>query len=63
MTSYGRRVEKSVVYYSLVSILRQTVKPDRIILCLDGIKWNDENLPKKLVSLKKKVLSFYFAKI
>ena len=54
MTSYGRRVEKSVVYYSLVSILRQTVKPDRIILCLDGIKWNDENLPKKLVSLKKK---------
>lgn len=60
MTSYGRRVEKSVVYYSLVSILRQTVKPDRIILCLDGIKWNDENLPKKLVSLKKKGVEFLF---
>lgn len=42
MTSYGRRVEKSVVYYSLVSILRQTVKPDRIILLPRWIKWNVE---------------------
>ncbi len=50
LTSYGRRVEK-IVYYTLISLLRQTHKPDKIILWLDKESWNDETLPNKLKSL------------
>lgn len=50
LTSYGRRVE-SVVYYTLVSLLNQTVKPYKIVLWLDD-SWNEDNLPKKLHNLK-----------
>lgn len=52
LTSYGRRVEKSIVYYTLVSILRQTQLPDRIILWLNQDKWNDDNLPTRLKYLR-----------
>lgn len=50
LTSYGRRVDK-VVYYTLISILNQTVQPDKIILWLDKNKWNENNIPKKLLRL------------
>lgn len=51
LTSYGRRV-KSVVYYTLVSLLKQTERPSKIILWLDN-SWNDDNIPQKLKSLTK----------
>ena len=41
LTSYGRRVEKGVVCYSVYSILRQTLQPQRIILWLSKTEWND----------------------
>lgn len=47
LTSYGRRVKK-VVYYTLVSLLKQEMRPDRIILWVDSDQWNENNLPKKL---------------
>lgn len=50
LTSYGRRV-KSVVYYTLVSLLNQSVRPYKIILWLDN-SWNDDILPKKLHNLR-----------
>lgn len=52
LTSYGRRV-KSVVSYTIISLLRQTYKPDRIVLWLGEDHWNDENLPACLKRLKK----------
>ena len=52
LTSFGRRVHESIVYYTLVSILRQKQLPDRIILWLDNDNWNDVNLPKRLKKLR-----------
>ncbi|MCR5395625.1 MAG: hypothetical protein K6E86_09545 [Bacteroidales bacterium] len=52
LTSYGRRVSNSVVYYTLVSILRQDRLPDRLILWLDRDHWNDNNIPQKLKVLR-----------
>lgn len=60
LTSYGRRVSTSVVYYSLVSILRQSIQPDKIVLWIDKTQWNDGNLPKKLQSLKEKGVEYGF---
>ena len=58
ITSYGRRVSTSVVYYTLVSILRQSQKPKRIILWLDKLKWSESTLPSRLLSLKKNGVEF-----
>ena len=60
MTSFGRRVSQNVVYYTIISILKQTVKPDRIILWLDRDKWNDNNIPFKLKFLVTKGLEVKF---
>lgn len=54
LTSYGRRVKTNVVYYTLVSILRQTIQPSHIILWLADDEWNDDTLPLELKSLKGK---------
>ena len=51
MTSYGRRVA-AVLPYTIISLLRQTYKPDRIVLWLDDEHWNDNNLPALLKRLK-----------
>ena len=51
LTSYGRRVSKNVVYYTIVSLLRQSYLPDRIILWLAEDEWNDNIIPPKLSSL------------
>ena len=51
LTSYGRRIESNVLYYTLVSILRQSVCPKKIVVCVDHKKWNENNLPIKLWSL------------
>lgn len=51
LTSYGRRVKKTV-YYTIISLLKQSRRPNRIILWLDD-SWNTENLPSRLRALTK----------
>ncbi len=62
LTSYGRRVSKNVVYYTIVSLLEQSLRPDRIILWLDYTNWNEDNLPPKLKRLKALGVEIYFCK-
>lgn len=61
LTSYGRRVE-DVVYYTIISLLRQTYKPDEIVLWLDHDHWNDQNLPASIVRLKPYGLTVRYCK-
>ena len=49
LTSYGRRVQTGVVYYCLVSILKQTERPNRLILTLTD---KEEVIPEKLKNLE-----------
>ncbi len=58
LTSYGRRVYDTV-YYTIISILRQSKCPNRIILWLDN-SWNDSNLPNKLKGLKHFGVEIYY---
>ena len=62
LTSYGRRVKNNIVYYTIVSLLRQTKRPNRIILWLDELKWNENNLPKRLNSLREYGVEILFCK-
>lgn len=52
LTSYGRRVS-AVLPYTIISLLRQTYKPDVILLWLDAEHWDEEHLPKRLKALRK----------
>lgn len=60
LTSYGRRVRK--VHYTIISLLRQNLEPDEIVLWLDNGNWNDSNLPSSLMSLKKYGLKIRFCR-
>lgn len=60
LTSYGRRISDLVVFYTLVSILRQSLQPDKIILWIDKTKWNLDNIPRRLKSLMEKGVEFEF---
>lgn len=59
LTSYGRRVSKTVEY-TIISLLRQTYKPDEVILWLDCDNWNENNIPACLKKLKIYGLSIMF---
>lgn len=59
LTSYGRRVSETV-YYTLISLLKQTYLPDRIILWLDSDNWSEHNLPKNLRKLIDKGIEIRF---
>lgn len=50
LTSYGRRVNKTV-YFTILSILNQSLPPKKIILWLDSDNWNNDNIPSKLKKL------------
>lgn len=52
LTSYGRRVEY-VVFYTIISILKQKHMPSRIILWLDDSYISHNTIPDKLIRLKK----------
>lgn len=60
LTTYGRRT--SQVYYTIISLLRQTYKPNMVILWLDEDNWNENNLPKSLRNLRSKGLTIKFCK-
>lgn len=59
LTSYGRRVHKTV-YYTLVSLLKQTLPPNRIILWLSSDKWSEETIPQRLKKLEKYGVEYRF---
>ena len=61
LTSYGRRVSDTV-YYTLISLLRQTYKPDAIILWLDYENWNDEKIPRRVFNLIKYGITIKYCK-
>lgn len=62
LTSYGRRVSDCVVYYTLVSLLRQKLQPARIILWLAQDEWSDKTLPKKLLNMRKRGIEIRYCK-
>lgn len=59
LTSYGVRVEDTLPY-ALYSLLRQTHMPNRIVVWLDNINWNEEKLPPVLKKLETLGVEFYF---
>jgi hypothetical protein len=61
LTSYGKRVKGSAVY-TVYSLLRQTVRAERIVLWLNEKEFNSENLPRDLQFLCKYGLEVRFAK-
>ena len=60
LTTYGRRTNQ--VYYTIISLLRQTYKPNMVILWLDEDNWSEANLPKSLRNLRSKGLTIKFCK-
>ena len=62
LTSYGRRVKTNVVYYTLVSLLRQDVQPANIVLWLAEDEWSDGTIPSKLRSLRGKGVDIRYCK-
>lgn len=53
LTSYGRRVSETL-HFTLLSLLLQSQKPDKIVVWLGKNEFNGENLPKML----KKLMNF-----
>ena len=61
LTSYPKRIGE--VWITIETLLRQTVKPDMIILWLADTQFNGiESLPKKLIDLQKSGLTIRFCK-
>lgn len=60
LTSYGRRVKNNVVYYTIVSLLRQTIQPKKIVLWLADNEWSEDTIPAKLKKLKGKGIEICF---
>lgn len=61
LTSYGSRVRSSVVY-TIHSLIRQSIRPERIVLWLDQQTYNDKNLPSQLRLLCNYGLEVRYAK-
>lgn len=60
LTTFGRRANN--VYYTIISLMRQSMKPDMIILWLDYDNWNDDCLPKSLIKLRNDGLTIKYCK-
>lgn len=61
MTSYGERVTKTTPA-AVLSLLRQSVRPEKIVLWLDRTRWSDANLPDELKRLRKYGLDVRYRK-
>ena len=59
LTSYGARIIDTLPY-TLYSLLLQTKKPNRIVVWIDKVNWNEANLPPILQKLKTLGVEFYF---
>ena len=62
LTSYGRRVKNSIVFYTLISLLRQNRQPTKIVLWLAEDEWTDDSIPKRLYDLKQKGVEICYSK-
>ncbi|HIF9091537.1 TPA: glycosyltransferase family A protein [Photobacterium damselae] len=51
LTTYGNHIHD--IHYVIRSILKQTVRPEFIVLWLDEIEFNDDDIPISLSELKK----------
>ena len=60
LTSIPSRIDK--VHYSIASILKQNVKPDKIILWLGEDDFKSKKLPHQLIELEKKGLEIRYRK-
>lgn len=61
LTSYGKRVNSSVVY-TIYSLIQQTIRPERIVLWLNEQEFCNENLPGNLRFLCNYGLEVRYAK-
>lgn len=61
LTSYGKRVKGSAVY-TIYSLLRQSVRAERVVLWLNEEEYNSHNLPADLRFLSKYGLEVRFGK-
>lgn len=61
LTSYGRRVADSTPY-AIFSLMNQTYRAEKIVLCLNQDKWNEENLPFLIKRLKHYGLEILYCK-
>lgn len=61
LTSYGKRVKTSTVY-TVYSLLRQTVRAERVVLWLNEDVFNNDNIPSDLRFLSKYGLDVHFCK-
>lgn len=61
ITSYGKRVNRSVVY-TIYSLIQQTIRPERIVLWLNEQEFCAENLPGNLRFLCNYGLEVRYAK-
>ena len=59
LTSYGVRVNDTLPY-TLYSLLQQTRKPNRIVVWLDNINWDEEKLPPVLKKFEALGIEFCF---
>lgn len=59
LTSYPKRI--NTIWLTIETLLRQTIKPDRVILWLADTQFNGkDSLPKELLDLEKRGLSIRF---
>lgn len=61
LTSYGYRAEHCVVN-TIYSLIKQTVRPAKILLWLSETEFNEHNLPRDLIFLKQYGLEVRFCK-
>lgn len=59
LTSYGKRVAENAPF-AILSILHQTILPNRIVLNLDKNAWNEKNIPDLLKTLQIAGVEVYF---
>ena len=58
LTTYNKRI--NTVFLTIESILRQTYKPNKIVLWLSEAEFKNKNLPKLLLTQKKRGLEIKF---
>lgn len=59
LTSYGKRVTRTLPY-TIISLLKQSYKPDVVVLWLDRDEWNECSIPNVLKQLRGKGLTIRF---
>ena len=53
LTSYGQRVRNNSVSHTIYSLLKQQIRPEKIVLWLDETEYNNDTLPVMLQKLQR----------